>query len=96
MRYEAIFNYINEKRICLNPFSLNQNHDLQLCPERLGTVQWSVMADQPEPALFLPAGHHYGGDGRTTFALPDLRGANGSAQGTASFWANVPVRRVTP
>ncbi len=36
--------------------------------------------------LFNLIGTTYGGDGQTTFALPDLRGRLPCIRGTASFW----------
>ena len=43
-------------------------------PKGLGAVQRPAPADQPEPGALLLLGTTFGGDGRVTFALPDLRG----------------------
>ncbi len=44
----------------------------------------SIMPINQNQALFSILGTYYGGDGRTTFALPDLR--NATAVGAGSFW----------
>lgn len=57
-------------------------------PGRVGSCPWPVAADQPVSALFAILGTTFGGDGQTTFSLPDLRGripvgvANGVPLGT--------------
>jgi microcystin-dependent protein len=54
--------------------------------EPRGWVQCNgqLMAINSNPALFSLLGIQYGGDGRTTFALPDLRGRVPIGQGTSA------------
>jgi microcystin-dependent protein len=54
--------------------------EIQLYGFSFGMVGWSVCAGQTlsisgNEALYSLLGTAYGGDGRSTFALPDLRGA---------------------
>jgi len=44
------------------------------CPYNTTEARGQVMTVSENPALFSLLGNVYGGDGRTTFALPDLRG----------------------
>ena len=49
---------------------------MQLCAHRLGDVQWSSrLPISQNTALFSLLGTTYGGDGKSTFALPDFQGA---------------------
>ncbi|HEY9116969.1 MAG TPA: phage tail protein [Roseivirga sp.] len=43
------------------------------------------------PALFSLIGNHYGGDGRTNFALPDLRGKVIIGADTSNLGSMVPL-----
>jgi microcystin-dependent protein len=47
---------------------------VQFLPAWLGRRRWTIAPGFPESALFSLLGTTYGGDGRTTFALPDMRG----------------------
>ncbi|MEM1129796.1 MAG: tail fiber protein [Pseudomonadota bacterium] len=44
------------------------------CPRNTLPADGQLLSIQQNTALFSLFGTHYGGDGRTTFALPDLRG----------------------
>jgi microcystin-dependent protein len=48
-----------------------------------------LMAISSNTALFSILGTTYGGDGRTTFALPDLRGRSAIGEGTGPGLSNV-------
>ncbi|HVT12560.1 MAG TPA: tail fiber protein [Fimbriimonadaceae bacterium] len=53
--------------------------EVKLVPYNFAPVGWAICAGQLLPisqntALFSLIGTYYGGDGRSTFALPDLRG----------------------
>jgi microcystin-dependent protein len=61
---------------------------ITLYPYNFPPLGWMDCAGQVLPisqytALFSLLGTNYGGDGRTTFALPDLQGRVGISQGTA-------------
>ena len=45
------------------------------CPRGTAAAEGQLLAISQNSALFSLFGTYYGGDGRTTFALPDLRGA---------------------
>lgn len=45
------------------------------CPKDWAPAEGQIMPINGNTALFSLLGNRYGGDGRTTFALPDLRGA---------------------
>ncbi len=52
---------------------------------------WALCAGQTmnikeNTALFSLISNHFGGDGRTTFALPDLRGAEPDAGGYCQYY----------
>ncbi len=52
---------------------------IELLPYNFAPQGWAACEGQPMPigetqALFALIGTTYGGDGQTTFALPDLRG----------------------
>ena len=44
------------------------------CPHNFAEANGALMSINEYPALFALLGTQYGGDGRTSFALPDLRG----------------------
>ncbi len=50
-----------------------------------------LLAISGNSALFSLLGTTYGGDGRTTFALPDLRGRSGRHQGTGPGLSTVNI-----
>lgn len=52
-------------------------------PPRWATCSGQLLPISQNTALFSLLGTYYGGDGRTTFALPDLRGAVPVSSGTA-------------
>nr|WP_245228645.1 tail fiber protein [Pontixanthobacter sp. CEM42] len=52
------------------------------CPRGWGEANGSLQAISSNSALFSLLGTTYGGDGRTTFALPDLRGRSSIGVGT--------------
>ncbi len=51
------------------------------CPQGYTPAQGQILQIQSNAALFALLGIAYGGDGKTTFALPDLRGRVPVAQG---------------
>ena len=54
------------------------------CPRGWSTASGQLLAVSSNDALFSLFGTIYGGDGRTTFALPDLRGRRAISQGQSS------------
>ena len=52
------------------------------CPRASAEAAGQLLAISSNTALFSLYGTIYGGDGRTTFALPDLRGRSAIGQGT--------------
>ncbi len=59
------------------------------CPRGWAEASGQLLAISPNSALFSILGTTYGGDGRTTFGLPDLRGrvplGQGSGPGLSSY-----------
>ena len=59
------------------------------CPRGWAKADGSILSISEHTALFSLLGTIYGGDGRTTFALPDLRGRDpigmGQGQGLESY-----------
>ena len=51
------------------------------CPRNTLPAEGQLLAIARNTALFSLFGTYYGGDGRTTFALPDLRGRAPAGQG---------------
>ena len=51
-------------------------------PKNFGTCSGELMAISQNSALFSLMGTYYGGDGRTTFGLPDFRGRAPVSYGT--------------
>jgi len=52
---------------------------IQLLPYNFAPLNWAfcegqIMSISDNPALFSLLGANFGGDGRTTFALPNLKG----------------------
>jgi len=85
--------------ICAGLFSISSNNvsagtdtfigeimfaGFNFCPRGYAEANGQLLAISQNAALFSLLGTQYGGDGRTTFGLPDLRGrsAVGSGQGT--------------
>jgi microcystin-dependent protein len=58
-------------------------------PQGWATCDGQLLAISQNEALFSLLGTTYGGDGRTTFALPDLRGRSARHAGTGPGLANV-------
>lgn len=60
----------------------------QFCPQGMMSAEGQILSISENDALFSLIGTYYGGDGRTTFALPDLRGrlpiGTGSGPGLAT------------
>ncbi|WP_420568173.1 phage tail protein [Thalassovita sp.] len=54
------------------------------CPRGWAAADGTLLAINSNQALFSLYGTYYGGDGRTTFALPDLRGRSIVHQGTGA------------
>lgn len=52
------------------------------CPRGTASAEGQLLAIASNTALFSLYGTFYGGDGRTTFGLPDLRGRRAMGQGT--------------
>lgn len=59
----------------ISPFGFNY------VPEQWGACAGGILPISQNQALFSLLGTHYGGDGRATYGLPDLRGRVGVAQG---------------
>jgi microcystin-dependent protein len=59
------------------------------CPQGFVEASGQIMAINVNTALFSLLGTTYGGDGRTTFALPDLRGRVPRGLGTGPGLGNV-------
>ncbi|MFZ1741664.1 MAG: tail fiber protein [Pontixanthobacter sp.] len=59
------------------------------CPRGTASTNGQLLAISQNSALFSLLGTQYGGDGRTTFALPDLRGRvpihNGTGPGLSNY-----------
>ena len=60
------------------------------CPRGTYEANGQLLSIRENTALFSLFGTTYGGDGRTTFALPDLRGRVIVGQGQGPGRANVP------
>ncbi len=58
-----------------------QSFGFNFAPRGWSECNGSLLAISSNPALFSLLGTTYGGDGRTTFAVPDLRGRNMMGQG---------------
>ena len=52
------------------------------CPQRWAPAEGQLLSIAQNTALFSLLGTYYGGDGRTTFGLPDLRGRTPVGVGT--------------
>jgi microcystin-dependent protein len=76
--------------------------DIQLtpynfCPRGTMEAAGQLLAISQQQTLFSLYGTMYGGDGRTTFALPDLRGriAVGGGSGQANYGTRTGAERMT-
>jgi microcystin-dependent protein len=70
--------------------------EIRLVPFTFAPRGWAICAGQLLPinqnqALFALLGNTYGGDGRTTFALPDLRGRVPVGAGEAAAGSSYPL-----
>ena len=70
--------------------------EIRLVPFTYAPKGWAICAGQLLPinqnqALFALLGTMYGGDGRTTFALPDLRGRVPIGAGQSSAGSSYPL-----
>jgi len=61
------------------------------CPRGFARADGQLMPVARYSALFSLLGTIYGGDGRTTFALPDLRGRTPIGSGRGSGLSDIPV-----
>ncbi len=61
------------------------------CPRGWTPAEGQLLAISSNTALFSLFGTIYGGDGRTTFALPDLRGRVPLSQGNGPGLSNVAI-----
>jgi hypothetical protein len=49
-------------------------------PQKAGCIVMALVANHAKPGLFSILGTTYGGDGRTTFALPNLAAVNNTGE----------------
>ena len=61
------------------------------CPRTMLDASGQLLPIAQNSALFSLYGTTYGGDGRTTFALPDLRGRTPLHYGTGPGLSNIPI-----
>lgn len=61
------------------------------CPRGFAEANGQLLAISANTALFSLLGTFYGGDGRTTFALPDLRGRVMIGDGQGPGLTNIPI-----
>ncbi len=61
------------------------------CPRGWAPANGQLLSIAQNTALFSLYGTNYGGDGRTTFALPDLRGRAVVSNGQAPGLSNYPI-----
>ncbi len=61
------------------------------CPRGWAEANGQLLAISSHTALFSLLGTIYGGDGRTTFALPDMRGRVAIGEGTGPGLTNRPL-----
>lgn len=60
-------------------------------PKNWATCDGQLLAINTNQALFSILGTTYGGDGRTNFALPDMRGRSAISAGPSSTGVNYPL-----
>lgn len=77
-------NYLGEIRIFAGDFA----------PRNWAFCNGALLNIANNQALFALLGTVYGGDGRTTFGLPDLRGRVVINQGVSAYQANYPLGNV--
>ncbi|MEH6764397.1 MAG: tail fiber protein [Aequorivita antarctica] len=68
-----------------------QAFGFNFAPRGWAKCDGTLLAISSNSALFSLLGTTYGGDGRTTFALPDLRGRSGRHQGTGPGLSTVTI-----
>lgn len=73
-----------------------QTFAFNFCPRGWLPADGRLISISENTTLFSLLGTFYGGDGRTTFALPDLRGRAAIGQGTAAGGLNYDIGRVVP
>ena len=61
------------------------------CPRGYADANGQLLAIQQNTALFSLLGTQYGGDGRTTFGLPDLRGRSAVGDGQGPGLSNIVI-----
>lgn len=61
------------------------------CPRGTLEADGRVLSTTQNQALFSLLGFNYGGDGRTNFALPDMRGRSPVGIGTSTQGQNIPL-----
>lgn len=61
------------------------------CPRSFAPAAGQILPISQNQALFSLLGTSYGGDGRTTFALPDLRGRTAISQGRGPGLSDVRI-----
>jgi microcystin-dependent protein len=61
------------------------------CPRGTAAAEGQLLSIAENTALFSLYGTIYGGDGRTTFALPDLRGRAPIGRGAGPGLSNIPI-----
>jgi len=66
------------------------NFGFNFCPRGWAAADGQLLAISQNTALFSILGTIYGGDGRTTFALPDMRGRRVIGEGTGPGLSPVP------
>lgn len=65
------------------------NNGFNFCPRGTAEAAGQLLSISQYTALFSLYGTYYGGDGRTTFGLPDLRGRVAVGQGAGAGLPNV-------
>lgn len=61
------------------------------CPRFFAPAEGQILSISSNHALFSLLGTMYGGDGRTTFALPDLRGRSAVSRGNAQGLSDIRI-----
>lgn len=61
------------------------------CPRGTLEADGRILSTTQNQALFSLLGFNYGGDGRTNFALPDMRGRSPVGIGTSTQGQNIPL-----
>ena len=66
-------------------------HGANFCPRGTAALNGQILSIASNSALFSLLGTTYGGDGRTTFGLPDTRGRSMIGTGTGPGLSNQPL-----